>query len=101
MQVLLDPAASLEWELCNHLPHPRKHLQATEFGGKVYIGSGYGITNDIGHYLYCYDPIENKWGDCPESKTCHFAMTVFDEVLLLIGGKMREWKRYQSNPVFN
>lgn len=83
---LLEPTALLQWKQCSPLPHPRKHVQAVEFNGKVYIGSGYGSTNDISCQIYCYIPNTDTWEDCSNSQTRCFAMTIFDDTVLLIGG---------------
>ena len=84
---LMEPTAYLRWSSCTPLPRQRKHVQAVEFDEKIYIGSGYGQSDEISRELYCYDPHTDKWEDCPASSTMYFAMAIFDQQLLLIGGK--------------
>ena len=84
---LMEPTASLQWSSCASLPCKRKHVQAVEFEEKIYVGSGYGQSDEISHQVHCYSPSSNEWEDCPASSTQNFAMAVFDKKLLLIGGK--------------
>lgn len=86
----MQSTASLNWKKCASLPHPHKHVQAVEFKGKVYIGSGYSNPDDISHQIYCYDPATDQWGDSSESLTRYFAMSVFNDNLILIGGISKE-----------
>ena len=86
----MEPEATIEWADCPPLPRPRKHTQAVEFKGKVYVGSGYSTDDDSSHLLYCYDVEKKEWSDCPESKTRYFAMTVFNNSILLISGKEKD-----------
>ena len=86
---LLDPMVMLKWERSNPLPHPRKHLQAVELNDKLYIGAGYGSSDDIAPIRYYIDLKIMEWRDCPQSLTLHFSMAVFGEKVLLIGAKMR------------
>lgn len=83
---LLEPTVYLEWEQCLPLPHPRKHVQVVEFRGKIYIGSGYGTDDSISCQIYRYVPTSNAWEDPLASHTRCFAMTVFSDSLILIGG---------------
>lgn len=85
--ILLEPTATLQWERCSPLPHPRKHVQAIAVKGKVYIGSGYACTDDVAYEVYCYAPATDQWEDSSNSLTCYFAMASFDTKVLLIGGK--------------
>lgn len=85
--ILLEPTTSFEWTECSRLPHPRKHVQAIEVEGKVYIGSGYGHTDDVSYIVYCYGLDTDQWGESSDSLTCSFAMASFDKKVLLIGGK--------------
>lgn len=85
--MLLEPTASFEWAECSPLPHPRKHLQAIEVKGQVYIGSGYGSTDEVSHEVYCYDLATDQWKESSHSLTICFAMASFDEKVVLIGGR--------------
>lgn len=93
--MLLEPTASLEWTQCSPLPHPRKHLQAIEVKGQVYIGSGYGSTKEVEYKVHCYDPANDQWKESSNSLTCWFAMASFDEKVLLIGGREKN-KRFSQ-----
>lgn len=90
--MLLEPTASFEWTQCSPLPQPRKHLQAIEVKGQVYIGSGYGRTDEVSYEVYCYVPATNQWNASSNSLTCCFAMASFDEKVVLVGGKEKNGK---------
>lgn len=83
----MEPTASLQWSTCAPLPCERKHVQAVEFEKKIYIGSGYGQSDEKSRQIYCYNPVSDEWEDCPSSSAQNFAMAVFENKLLLIGGK--------------
>lgn len=87
---MLAHSASLDWKPCSKLPHPRKHLQAVEHQGKVYVGSGYGRTNEENFKVYCYLPEDDQWEEVGEAETCCFAMAVFNGEVVLLGGKERD-----------
>ncbi len=90
----MEPTALLRWSTCASLPCERKHIQAIEFEENIYVGSGYSKSDEISRQVYCYNPSSNEWKDCLASATQNFAMTVFNEQLLLIGGKDSKQVQY-------
>lgn len=62
-------------------------MQAVEYKGKVYVGSGYARTDELSHKIHCYNLEEDKWEEnATESLTRFFAMTTFCDAVLLVGG---------------
>ena len=55
--------------------------------GKTYVGGGFSDTDEIDHHVYAYDPLANSWVTLPDSPTRWFSMVVFDDNLVLVGGK--------------
>lgn len=72
-------------------------MQAVEYKGKVYIGSGYARTDQLSHKIYCYNLEEDKWEENTESLTRYFAMTTFCDTVLLVGGIEKEGGVYSKS----
>ena len=95
---LFEPATRLVPEECLPLPDHRKHVQAVEYKGKVYIGSGYARNDELAHKIHCYNFEDNEWAqeNTTESLTRYFAMTTFCDTVLLVGGIERESGDYSK-----
>ena len=69
------------------LPQKRKHAQAVVLNGKVYVGSGYCENDELSHKLAAFNLQTSEWEELPPSETRWFAMTVYQNELVLVSGK--------------
>ena len=86
----LAPTATLEWTQAPDLPDGCRHPQAVVHNNKAYVGGGYSETNELDHQVYVYDLGTNAWDTLPSSPTRWFALTIFDDKLVLVGGREKD-----------
>ena len=86
----LAPTATLEWTQAPDLPNGRRHPQAVVHNNKAYVGGGYSGTDELDHQVYVYDLGTDTWDTLPSSPTRWFAMTIFNDKLVLVGGKEKD-----------
>ena len=108
---------TVKWEQLAPLPVSRTAHTAVLLGGNVYVGGGYegrSVNNHRHSYrLEVYNLTTNQWSPSPITTSyCHFAMTVLDDKLVIVGGETKneeivkkvlvrnvgQWKDYSEMP---
>ena len=60
---------------------------AVWLNGLVYVGGGFETGPNASYIINCYDPVNNSWSSPINTPYCHFAMTTFNDKLLIAGGQ--------------
>ena len=65
----------------------RSYIQSVLIQDTLYVGGGEtGLDSDNNYVVMTYDITEGKWATLPPYRASHFAMTVINNNLLLVGG---------------
>ena len=68
------------------------NIQSVVVEEKMYVGGGYTKLGDK-KVVMEYDTHSEQWATLPPYKTCHFAMTVIHNQLVLVGGLKDSYQR--------
>ncbi len=68
----------------------RDHIQSVEMDGVVYVGGGRADRKDMDYVVMTYDIESQEWDTLPAYRARTFAMTNFNNRLLLIGGQRKD-----------
>ena len=63
-------------------------IQCVQVQGTLYVGGGITKSGDNSYIVMAYDISGGKWTTLPPYSTRYFAMTVIDNNLVLVGGKV-------------
>ena len=69
------------------MPVGMQNAQARVLGNKIYIGGGTTGMIDLSRKVYVYDYVYDKWEVLPASPVYNFALEVYENNILLIGGR--------------
>ena len=69
------------------MPVGMQNAQARVLGNKIYIGGGTTGMIDLSSKVYVYDYVYDKWEVLPASPVYNFALEVYENNILLIGGR--------------
>ena len=71
---------------------------AVWLNGLVYVGGGFETVGRSSFIINCYDPVNNSWCSRINIPYRYFAMTTFNDNLLIAGGEDKSRKR--TNQIF-
>ena len=74
--------------------------RAITLNGKVYYGGGICNIKEEENYIYCYDPLQDKWSTLPRILVCCFSLGTVKNELVTVGG-MRQERRTTDVVVFS
>ena len=90
LQVPLQFPLQLMWRCGPNMPFAMGgYVQSVVVQGKVYVGGGYtDMSNDDNFIVMEYDISSGKWAVLPPYRAWGFAMTVINNQLVLVGGRL-------------
>ena len=84
---------NIKWDEGAPAPVGRLSQTVVWLNGLVYVGGGDEIRVGASYNINCYDPVNNSWGSPINTPYCLFAMTTFNNILLIAGGEDKSGKK--------
>lgn len=82
----LSQETTLDWRSCTDAPMETAHAQVVAAGEKVYVGAGSTLNYYNSLKAFEYSVTNDSWSSLPACSVSCFAMAVFQERLITLGG---------------
>ena len=86
------PSEQIQWEEKISAPVKCRGHTAVWLGGLVYIGGGWEVKGQGSYRIDIYNIANNSWNTPVTSPSCYFGMTIFDNHVIIAGGKDNSWR---------
>lgn len=75
------------WKCCADIPIGMKGAQGVFFNNELHIGGGHTGNSVTDSTVFKYNPTLDIWDSLPQSPLKWFGMTVFNQQLVIVGGR--------------
>ena len=95
------PSEQIKWEEKVSAPVKCRGHTAVWLDGLVYIGGGWEVKGQGSYRIDIYNIDNNSWNTPVTSPCCYFGMTIFNNRVIIAGGKDNSWRVTDSVLMLN
>ena len=88
-----QPSPLLQWKTCSDIPAGMKNAFGVFYNGQLHVGGGCTGNPRADSTVYAYSPDVDMWKVLPPCPVKWFGMTVWNDQLVLLGGKEENSKK--------